>query len=154
MTSERPWVRGELPWIRSGPLFRVHQDSARALNKFLDRWSYRRVELDGRRMTSRADAHTELRRAFGFPGYYGKNWDAFNDCFGDYVLENNGALIAVVWTGIEAAAKAAPATTAEVGWALLQAADGQMHSLAPGDNWSVSLDVFAIGSGPDFDRAG
>jgi RNAse (barnase) inhibitor barstar len=152
MTSERPWVRGELPWIRSGPLFRVHREAAPALDAFLDRWSYRRVELDGRRMTSRLDAHSELRRAFDFPGYYGKNWDAFNDCFGDFVLDNGGSLIAVVWTDIEASAKAAPATTAEVGWALLEAAHGRQPSLGPAVGPALSMDVFVIGTGPDFDR--
>lgn len=153
MTSARPWVRGELPWLRSGPLFRVHVEAVPALDAFLDRWSYRRVELDGRRMTSRTDAHTELSRAFGFPGYYEKNWDAFNDCLGDYVLAHAGSLIAVVWTDMESAARAAPATTAEVAWALLEASHGGMPSPDPAAAGpAVSLDVFVVGAGQDFDR--
>ncbi|WP_406036926.1 barstar family protein [Micromonospora sp. NBC_00898] len=152
MTGDRPWVRGELPWIRSGPLFRIHREAVPALDAFLQRWSYQRVDLDGRRMVSRIGAHTELSRAFGFPGYYGKNWDAFNDCFGDYVIENSGARIAIVWTGIDAAAMAAPATTAEVGWALLEASHSYQPAVDPTAGSSVSLDVFVIGTGPDFDR--
>jgi Barstar (barnase inhibitor) len=85
MIADRPWVRHELPWLQSGPLFRVHRTSVEDLNAFLDRVGYRRVHLDGRRMTSRQAAHDELAFAFGFPHYYGKNWDAFDHCFGDYI---------------------------------------------------------------------
>ena len=152
MTAERPWVRLELPWLNSGPLFRVHSDAWPELDAFLTRWNYRRIQLDGGRMTSRADAHSELHVAFGFPDWCGKNWDAFNDCFGDYVEENDGALLAVVWRDIDVTARTAPATTAEVGWALLDCKAGYMPSLAPGTTWSISMDVFAIGQGMDFDR--
>ena len=76
------------------------------------------MELDGRNMISRTQAHLELHAALGFPDWCGKNWDAFDDCFGGYVIENNGALIAVLWRHIDVAARSAPATTAEVGWAL------------------------------------
>ncbi|SBT53026.1 barstar family protein [Micromonospora auratinigra] len=153
MTEARPWVRGELPWLRSGPLFRVHSAMVPTLDAYLQRWSYRRVRLDGRRMTSRVDAHTEIAHAFGFPGYYGKNWDAFNDCFGDYLLEHSGDLVAVLWTDLESAARAAPATTAEVAWALLMAAQGGMSPVDPAAAGpTLSMDVFVIGAGTDFDR--
>jgi RNAse (barnase) inhibitor barstar len=152
MADARPWVRGELPWLQSGPLYRVHQDSWPVLDAFLDRWSYRRIQLDGRQMTTRQQAHFQLHAAFGFPEWCGTNWDAFNDCFGDFVEENDGALIAVLWRHIDVGAQAAPATTAEVGWALLECAFRVTPSLAPGTQWSVSLDVFVLGDGEDFDR--
>ena len=36
--------------------------------------------IDGRRMTTRADAHAELARALDFPDWYGGNLDALHDC--------------------------------------------------------------------------
>jgi Barstar (barnase inhibitor) len=75
MPSERPWVRGELPWIKSGPLYRIRADALPELSRFLDRWSYRRIELDGSVMTWRREAHDVLKAAFGSPDYYGRNWD-------------------------------------------------------------------------------
>lgn len=152
MSTERPWVRHELPWLRSGPLHRVHRSAVSDLNEFLDRFKYRRIALDGRCMTSRLAAHEEIALAFGFPDYYGRNWDAFNDCFGDFVEEHDGELIAVVWDHLEASAAAAPATTSEVGWALLEAAFSSMPTLAPGTSWRISMDVFVLGEGEDFDR--
>jgi len=135
-------------------MFRIHRDAVPDLNAFLDRCGYLRITLDGRAMTSRKAAHSEIALGFGFPDYYGRNWDAFNDCFGDFVQEHDGELIAVVWDHMDDAAKAAPATAGEVSWALLESAAGYMPSLAPGTTWRVSMDVFAIGLGDDFDRPG
>ncbi len=124
------------------------------LYAFLDREGYTRIQLDGRRMTSRQAAHDELALAFGFPDYYGHNWDAFNDCMGDFVEEHDGELFAVVWDAMDQAADAAPATAAEVCWALLESASSVMPSMAPGTFWRISIDIFAVGDGPDFDRPG
>jgi hypothetical protein len=83
----REAVRGELPWLQSGPLYRVHQNSWPVRDAFLNRWNYRRLQLDGRQMTTEQQAHFELHAAFMFPEWCGMNWDAFNDCFGDFVEE-------------------------------------------------------------------
>ncbi|GAA0721534.1 barstar family protein [Dactylosporangium roseum] len=140
MTGGTPWVRGELPWLRSGPLYRVHTDALPELSRFLDRWSYHRVDLDGRPMASRAGAHRALATVFGFPDHYGANWDAFADSFADYLAARDEHIpVAILWHDIESAA---PATAAEVGWALLEHA-----AAAP-----LPVHVFAIGDGDDFDR--
>ncbi len=152
MTVDPPWVRGELVWLRSGPLYRVHRDALPSLSEFLDRHRYRRLELDGTRMTSREAAHDELAAAFGFPDYYGHNWDAFTDCLGDFVAAHDGELVAVVWHDIEAAAGAAAATSAEVAWALLDGAFRHQPRLDADGQPSLWVHVFAIGASDDFDR--
>lgn len=43
----------------------------------------RNIELDGRRMDSRAAAHQHIRDQLGLPGYYGNNLDALHDCLGE-----------------------------------------------------------------------
>jgi RNAse (barnase) inhibitor barstar len=129
----RPWVRNELPWLSSGPLFRVHVEAVGELERFLARSEYVRFDLDGGNLGSLADAHRELARLFAFPSYYGHNWDAFADCIDDVIAHSDGRPVAVVWHHID---QADPATVAELGWALLDS----------------SLDVFAIGNDPSFDR--
>ncbi|MDD4081725.1 MAG: barstar family protein [Eubacteriales bacterium] len=42
-----------------------------------------RVELDGRKMDTRAIAHQHLKEQLGLPAYYGANLDALNDCLGE-----------------------------------------------------------------------
>ncbi len=41
------------------------------------------ILLDGRRMTSRPEAHTYLAEALRFPSYYGRNLDALADCLSE-----------------------------------------------------------------------
>ncbi|MGY1814349.1 barstar family protein [Blastococcus sp. SYSU D00820] len=144
MTTGRPCVHGELPWL-TGPLHRVHGSARTEVDAFLDRFPYRRIHLDGRAMTSRPAAHRELARAFAFPEYYGHNWDAFDDCWEDFAMNHSGQLVAVVWDHVDVAARAAPATTVEVGWALLERSATSTGRL-------VAFDVFAVGDGDDFDR--
>lgn len=140
MIARRPDVRAELTWLRGAPLHRVHVSGETALDDYLTRFSYRRIEIDGGVMTSRASAHDEVARAFGFPGYYGRNWDAFRDCFGDFASQHATELVAVVWRHMDVAARAAPATAVEVGVALVEA------------RLALDMDVFVIGAGEDFDR--
>lgn len=40
----------------------------------------RTVEVDVAGLTKEEAVHERLAVAFGFPSYYGKNWDAFWDC--------------------------------------------------------------------------
>jgi RNAse (barnase) inhibitor barstar len=151
MTTGRPWVRGELPWL-SSPLYRVHESARKELDSFLDRFPYRRIDLDGRAMTSRTAAHAELARAFAFPDYYGDNWDAFDECFGDFAADHPGELIAVVWDHVDVAARMAPATTVEAGWALLERSETVLSAAVEDGGAPVAFDVFAVGAGDDFDR--
>lgn len=148
----RPNARRDLPFLRSGPLSHVHVDAWPLLDAHLDRWGYRRVELDGSRMTSRAQAHRCIGDAFGFPEWYGAGWDAFNDCFGQFVADHAGERVAVIWRHLDLAARSAPATVAEVGWGLIECQVGHTPTYQVGDGTGVELVVFAVGEGPDFDR--
>lgn len=142
-------MRGELDWLRSGPLFRVRNEAAGRLNEFLARAGYQVVELDGSVMASRDAAHAELRRAFDLPDWCGHNWDAFADAFREFVDSHQGVLVAVVWRDVDVAARLAPATATEVGWALIDAAWAYRY---PGDPAGIlEMDVFVLGEGPDFD---
>jgi hypothetical protein len=49
----------------------------------LRRLGFEITVLDGARMGSAEEFHTEAAAAFGFPDRYGANWEAFNDCLGD-----------------------------------------------------------------------
>lgn len=41
------------------------------------------ARLDGRRMRSPGELFTEIARALSFPGYFGQNWDALDECLND-----------------------------------------------------------------------
>lgn len=134
-------MRGDLPFLRSGPVWRVRESAREEVDRVVERHGYLRLDLDGRLMTSRAAAHAELARALEFPEWYGGNWDAFHDCMYAVESAHRGERIAVVWNDFEAAAAAAPVTAAEVLWALLEVRHER----------DLVLDLFVLGSGPDFD---
>lgn len=141
-----PHVRGAFPWLRSGPLWRLRSDTEPLLDAFLAEHGYLRLDLDGRLLISRRAAHAVLKEAFAFPDWYGAGWDAFADCFHGFVSAHDGERVAVVWRDLEAGA---PATTVEVGWALLTAAFE--HRWSDRGRPTLWLDVFALGEGPEYD---
>jgi ribonuclease inhibitor len=59
--------RQSLPWLISN----VRQKKMSAAST---------VEVDISGLTKKSALHEHLAAVFGFPDYYGKNWDAFWDC--------------------------------------------------------------------------
>lgn len=43
----------------------------------------RTIIIDGKKMTSRENAHIHLAERLSLPDYYGRNLDALHDCLGD-----------------------------------------------------------------------
>jgi RNAse (barnase) inhibitor barstar len=88
------WLQRSLPWVESGFIHRLPTDVDSALDD-LRRLGFRIAALNGARISSAGDFHTEAAAAFGFPSYYGRNWDAFDECFGELALNPHTA---IVWT--------------------------------------------------------
>jgi hypothetical protein len=67
--------------LRESPvtLYRSREVLAEHL-AWLRRHGYAVHELDCSGWSSEADFHDAVSRTLGFPGYYGRNLDAFNDC--------------------------------------------------------------------------
>ncbi|RQR32578.1 MULTISPECIES: barstar family protein [Burkholderia] len=47
-----------------------------------------RFSVDGKALGDWAKFHDYFASEFGFPGYYGRNMDAWNDCMSDYCYEH------------------------------------------------------------------
>ncbi|MXG88107.1 barstar family protein [Nocardioides flavescens] len=144
-----PHVRGAMPWLRSGPLWRVSAEHAGLVDAYLASEEYLRLDLDGRQVVDRASAHAQLASLLDFPDWYGASWDAFADCVHGFVSDHDGARVALVWHDLDVSARQAPATTLELGWALLDAAF--THRWSETGRPTFWLDVFGLGSGSDFD---
>jgi len=57
--------------------------------------AYRVIEFDAATWLLEEDFHRSIALELGFPGYYGANLDAFNDCLGD--VSAKGGLAVVFW---------------------------------------------------------
>lgn len=42
-----------------------------------------RIEINGRRIFDEATFHDQFAVVMGFPSFYGRNWNAWNDCMND-----------------------------------------------------------------------
>jgi len=63
---------------------------------------YHVVRADVTGWLSVADVHRDLSQMFDFPEYYGHNWDAFNDCFGEYGCPAEASGLVTVLTHFDA----------------------------------------------------
>lgn len=55
---------------------------------------HRLVPVDCSRVTDAAGLHAQFAQAFGFPGFYGRNWDAWIDCMSH--LDEPGAGLSAI----------------------------------------------------------
>jgi len=67
------------PWILVAPLGR----SSDSVTAAAERLGGLVVRLDGRRLGAQADVFSEFATALSFPSYFGRNWDALEECLGD-----------------------------------------------------------------------
>jgi Barstar (barnase inhibitor) len=57
---------------------------------WLSAHGYQVTGLDASRWTAEGDLHRDIAAALSFPGYYGRNLDALNDCMRDVVSQDYG----------------------------------------------------------------
>jgi RNAse (barnase) inhibitor barstar len=108
----------------------------------LTRLDFALFEIDGRGVDTGARLHEELARAFNFPGYYGRNWDAFNDCFDDPPLPLRSAIL---WQDAQRLAGADLKAFAEAITVLRSATDELSAA-------GRQLELFLLGTGQGFRR--
>src|SRR5947209_19905794 len=63
----------------------------------LESYGYRCPALDCGEWASEADMHRALAARLEFPGYYGHNLDALNDCLGDLDIPEAGGVALGLW---------------------------------------------------------
>jgi hypothetical protein len=76
-----------------------------------------------------------------FPDWYGANWDAFNDCFGGFLHDHAGAIVALI---VNEADRIDAASAFEFGVA--------SFGVEPRLIAATPFHAFAIGDAPDYGR--
>lgn len=95
-------------------LFWRHEVLASAIEQLTSR-GYQIVTLDASSWLTDADLHQSVATALGFPGYYGRNFDALDDCLGDVAERRYGWLpgacgLVLVLTGYDKFSRTSPRT--------------------------------------------
>ena len=90
-TDEREWQRLDLRLLQNSPVALYHRPAL--LDEDLTQirsQGYTIDEFDCSKWRTEADFHAEVAVRLAFPGYYGRNLDAFNDCIGDLEVSDSG----------------------------------------------------------------
>lgn len=87
-------MKQEFPWLGSGFVHAVADEHVPMFTKALHDLGFSSTVVEGSAVVDDRTFWAEIRRAFDFPDYFGANWDAFNDCFGDLDLPPR---LAVIW---------------------------------------------------------
>lgn len=80
---------------RSPGLYRLITDvKIEELSSLSQEYNFQVVYIDGKNVTNKAEFIKAAAEAMNFPGYFGDNWDAFNDCINDLSwLAANGYIL-------------------------------------------------------------
>jgi RNAse (barnase) inhibitor barstar len=102
------------------------------------------LTIEGDAVVDAQSLHAEVARAFELPEYYGANWDAFYDCFGDSQLPQRSA---VLWRDAERLAGSDLKAFSEA-VAVLH------HTAEIVGRGGRQLELFLLGTGSSFRRPG
>lgn len=61
--------------------------------QLLSEKGYKIIQFDDRAITTAEELHLDIQNKLGFPGYYGKNFDALNDCMREYEITTIGDVL-------------------------------------------------------------
>lgn len=109
------WLQQEFPWLGRGFVHAVAESYADEFSRALARLG---LTVSTMRCGAYDDLHAELGTALSFPEYYGKNWDAFDECVADTTFDSPFAL---VWRDASGYAAANPKLFAEASYMLTDA---------------------------------
>ncbi len=138
-----------MPWLGPGFVYTVHEDALRGLRSDLAKHGFNAIVLDGSEMRDAASFHAEAKKAFAFPDYYGNNWDAFNECFGEIHFPNPTAIL---WREVETLARADLKTFAEAVAQFIRLRDAFARADAEAVEASepIQIELIIVGRGPGF----
>ena len=142
------WVdlRPILPGLRGQRLHVVAAADEARLRSALSASGFDLITLAGTAIRNDSTLFEEMARAFGFPDYFGCNWDALWDCLRDIRARDHPRL-AVLWVNADVSAAADLQTFLDAVRILDEAA---VDLAAAEDGDLRQVEVFLLGAGPGF----
>ncbi len=93
------WNRLDYRLLRDHPVTLYHrQDVLDNDLRWFEEHGYKSHRFEASGWSTLDNFHLEVRAALGFPDYYGRNLDAFNDCLRDLAISASGGTILVFVT--------------------------------------------------------
>jgi RNAse (barnase) inhibitor barstar len=146
--AERIDISKAIPWLGLTNIYLIDQDSEKELDDALSSLGFKIFKIEGNDINSEENFFMEVSKVLKFPDYFGKNWEAFHDCFGDFVFIENGP-IALVWRDATSTLDKSLKTFLKVTYELLSVAV-EVDSYQDTDSEPVQVELFILGKGKDF----
>jgi RNAse (barnase) inhibitor barstar len=137
-----------VPWVGLTNIYLIDQHSEKELYNALSSSGFKIFKIEGSSIISEENFFIEVSKVLKFPDYFGNNWDAFHDCFGDFVSVENGP-IALIWRDATSTLDKSLKIFLKVAYELLSAAV-EVGSYKDTDIEPVQVELFILGKGKDF----
>lgn len=141
-------ISNAIPWIGLPNIYLIDQDLEKEISNALSSLGFKIFYIDGNFINSEEDFFLEVSKVLNFPDYFGMNWDAFHDCFGDIVFcEKNP--IALIWKNATTTLENDLKTFLKISFELLSEIS-LTRSYQGVDNESVQVELLILGRGKSF----
>ncbi len=106
--------------------------------------------IDGLRILDEKTFFEEVARALTFPEYFGHNWDAWDECLGDFGRSLTADRVAIVWTDADRAMEADAQTFLQAVCDLFRLAMGASSLKKASPEQPKQVEVFLLGQRQGF----
>ena len=137
-----------ITWVGQPNIYLVDQDSGKDLYGALSSLGFKIFNIEGTSINSEENFFSEISKVLKFPDYFGKNWDAFHDCFGDFVSIEKGP-VALIWRDATSTLKNSLKTFLKIAYEVLSGI-ADVRSYQDVDIEPVQVELFILGKGKDF----
>ncbi len=138
----------KIPWVGLGNIHLIDQNAEKKLCGTLSSLGFKTFTIEGNAINSEESFFLEVSKVLNFPDYFGENWDAFHDCFGDFLISEKGP-IALIWKEATSTLNSSLKTFLKVTYELLsviaEAGSFQDNEIEP-----IQVELFILGKGKDF----
>jgi RNAse (barnase) inhibitor barstar len=136
-------IRGLIEWQpdpRPSSFVRlVDQAAEKRLALLLSDLGFETFSISGTELHDHESLFNAFASVFAFPEYFGKNWDAFNDSFGDFCFGRTGP-IAVIWRDSDVTFRQTPTAFLE--------SVVHLHAISQSARWAtqpLQIEMFYLG---------
>ena len=140
-------IRDEIPWLPRSELHFADGSSEKRLIDALSTLEFAIYTIDGNSISSEQDFFRISKSVFGFPDYCGLNWDAFQECMGEFDAHGSRRF-AVIWRNAHICARRNLYGFCRILHELLNLQTA--FRIDPDDEGIEQFEVFFMGSGESF----
>lgn len=107
--------------------------------------------INGSVISDKKSFFVEVARALNFPSYFGKNWDAFDECMEDFCEGVNRSNTAIVWNNVDKLLSTDLQTFTDAICCLYEKILGIKWAIQGEDQSKTTrIEVFLVGNDPRF----